>query len=151
MYSLGKRGSQFMYGESNRGALGGDDYIPPQAYKVSHDVNDRVHDFRRIFASDPSSPRALFEAAQVLEQHNYYDESAEMYREIIQLFHKDSAVWAEANFRLASLHENALFNRLGAIDILKRIVNRAPETEYGRLAKTRLSEMDSPETASGMA
>lgn len=151
MQGLGRRSSQFMYGDSGRAPLTGDDYIPPQVYKVSYEVNDKVQEFRRIFAADPSSPRGLFEAAQLLEHNNYYDESAEMYREIIQLFHKDQAVWAEANFRLASLHENALFNRGGAVDILKRIVSRAPDTEYGRLAKTRLAEMDAPEAAGGLA
>lgn len=151
MHGLGRRSTQFMYGDSGRQPLTGDDYIPPQIYKVSYEVNDKVQEFRRIFAADPSSPRGLFEAAQLLEHNNYYDESAEMYREIIQLFHKDPSVWAEANFRLASLHENALFNRGGAIDILKRIVSRAPDTEYGRLAKTRLIEMDTPEAAGGLA
>lgn len=137
---FGKRGVQFMYGYDESTPTGDEEYAPPQVFQVSEEVNKKVQDYRGIFSADPSHPRPLFEAAQLLEHHEYYEEAAEQYREIIQLFHKDDELWAEANFRLASLHENALFNRRGAAEIFRRISGRAGDTEYGRLAAARLAE-----------
>ena len=141
-----RRGAYFVYGDPEKaGVIGDGEYVPPQVFTMREDVNDRIKEYRAIFSSNPSSPRPLFEAAQLLETNEYYDEAAEMYREIIQIFHRDEAIWAESNFRLANLHENALFNRKGAEEIFGRIVERAPESEYGKLAAARLSE-DSPAT-----
>jgi hypothetical protein len=138
--SFGKRGVQFMYGfEDAHGADAGQ-YAPPRVYNVSEEVSDRIKEYRGIFSDSPSNPRPLFEAAQLFEHHEYFEEAAEAYREIIQLFHRDPAVWAEANFRLAVLHEDSLSNRLGALEILRRIIERAGDTEYGELAAARLHD-----------
>jgi len=138
---LAKRSAHFVYLEPEQApAFDDSQYVPPNVFKVTEDINDRVREYRSIFASQPSFPRPLFEAAQLLETHDYFDEAAEVYREIIQIFYREAHVWAEANFRLASLHENHLFNSQGAVDILKRIIDRAPETEYGKLARARLEE-----------
>jgi len=139
---FGKRGVQFMYGYDEESPIGDEQYAPPHVFQVSEEVNEKVQEYRGLFSSDPSQPRPLFEAAQLLEHHEYYDEAAETYREIIQLFHKDDDVWAEANFRLANIHENALYNRRGALEIFRRIVGRAADSEYGRLAAARLAEND---------
>lgn len=137
-----RRGAYFVYGDPTQMAVEGDsEYVPPQVFTMREDVNDRIKEYRAIFSSNPTSPRPLFEAAQLLEGNEYYDEAAEMYREIIQIFHRSEGIWAESNFRLASLHENALFNRKGAQEIFKRVVERAPESEYGKLAAARLEEV----------
>jgi tetratricopeptide (TPR) repeat protein len=138
--SFGKRTTEFLYGHDTTSAVVEEEYALPKVFSMSEEVNTKVQEYRGIFGSDPSTPRPLFEAAQLLEHSEYFEEAAETYREVIQIFHKDDGLWSEASFRLASLHENSLFNRQGAIEIFKRIVDRAPDSEYGRLAAARLAD-----------
>lgn len=84
---------------------------------------------------------ALFEAARLLKSENRFAEAADMFQDVAQQFSTRLGVWAEATYQLAKLREVQLGEPREAMELLRRILNRAPETRFAQLAGSDLARL----------
>lgn len=95
---------------------------------------------RYLSYSDNKSD-AMFEAARLLKSEDRYESAVNMLDHIMREFASDKVVWAEAVYQLAKLKEVAMGQPGEAMDYLRRLLQRAPETRFGELASADLSRL----------
>jgi hypothetical protein len=84
---------------------------------------------------------ALFEAARLLRAEDRFAEAASLFLEISERFYGKKVIWAEAVYQLAKLRESNLHQAGEAMDLLRQVIERTPESRFGQLAKTDLVRM----------
>ena len=85
---------------------------------------------------------ALFEAARLLKSHDRFVEAALLLEEISETYNESDVYWTEAMYQLAKLHEMSLGDRVAAMVLLRRIVERSPESRFYRLALSDISRLE---------
>jgi tetratricopeptide (TPR) repeat protein len=117
------------FAQARRMALRGDIDGAVQRYRQYHD----------------DQAVALFEAARLLKSVDRFVEASALLEEVKQRFPDDKAAWAEATYQLARIHESNLFERGSALNLLKEVANKAPNTRWGRLAAKDISRLSALE------
>jgi tetratricopeptide (TPR) repeat protein len=113
-------------------------------FKVARDMalrGDIDGAVARYRAYAERAKEARFEAAQLLESEGRYRDALDLYIEITDRFRDDIRAWGEAIFRRAKLLEGIFDDIDGARLLYKRILDRAPETEFATLASTQLGRL----------
>jgi tetratricopeptide (TPR) repeat protein len=95
----------------------------------------------RYLSYTESKADAMFEAARLLKSEDRYEAAEAMLEQIAGEFTTDKVVWAEAVYQLAKLKEVAMGKPGEAMDCLRRLLQRAPETRFGELASADLSRL----------
>lgn len=91
---------------------------------------------------------ALFAAVNLLEAHGRYEEAVEVSQQVVDIsadsvnWSADVESWAEATFRIGVMYERNLNMEKEAIDLFRKIVVRAPESDRGRMALANLQRLD---------
>jgi hypothetical protein len=114
------------------------DYGKARARERGGDYNGAVMAYRDYFAANPTIPEPLFAAAQLLTHRGRYREAELVLREIRERFEKNTSIWAEATFRLATLLDTDVGDKQGAATLFRELIRRAGDSEQGRLATERL-------------
>jgi tetratricopeptide (TPR) repeat protein len=86
-------------------------------------------------------PRALLAAANLLELDGQFPRSAEILQKVISESGQETRYWAEASFRIAKLYEYHLGRQSQALALYNQIVERARNSEHGRLAASKIANL----------
>jgi len=84
---------------------------------------------------------ALFEAARLLKSESRNAEAAEMFAEIARDFSSMLPVWAEATYQQAKLLEVHLGDPKEAMALMRKVLNRAPESRFSQMASADLARL----------
>jgi len=122
---------------------GMDDFIQAKELAAQGDIDGAVE----MYKSYPEKKgHALFAAAHLLEMNGRYREAAEMFQKCAEASGNQLRPWSEAIFRWAKLCEVNLDRLEKSVELYQMLVDRAPSSELGRLASTKLvrlrKEMD---------
>ncbi len=84
---------------------------------------------------------ALFEAARLLKSESRYEEAAGMFAEIARDFNMTLPVWAEATYQEAKVLEVHLGRPKEAMALMRKVLNRAPESRFSQMASADLARL----------
>lgn len=115
------------------------DFSKAKALHMRGDIEGAIEQFRTYFWEDTKNPRPLFEAEFMLTKSGRHEKSVEILREILTHFQDNDLVWARAAYRIADIHEHNLNDPKMTNHLLTEIVDRVPESDFGRLARRRLN------------
>ncbi|MBI2432491.1 MAG: tetratricopeptide repeat protein [Candidatus Hydrogenedentes bacterium] len=102
------------------------------------DIDGAVARYREYHDNEAN---ALFEAARLLKSEDRFQDAARLYDEVAERFYGRRRVWAEALYHLAKLHEVTLNDGAKAVELYRKILDRAPESRFGQLAGADLARM----------
>ena len=69
-----------------------------------------------------------------------YNYAMELYREALNRFHGNTAVWAEAAWRLSIMLDEQMGMPNEAADLWRQIMRRTPNSKIGRFAGARIQK-----------
>lgn len=121
-----------------------------QTLVMQDDVEGAIKQYREYFEDNPKDPEPLFECAELLIEEKRFRESGNLFREVMQRFEKDDAVWGRAALRLAELYRDHMSKKELAVGVLTDVTCRMPRSGHGRRAYLLLDQLrDSEEGRSG--
>jgi hypothetical protein len=96
--------------------------------------------FLEEFRARPKDPEPLFAGARLMVGEQRHDFAIFLYREALNHFRAETAVWAEAAWLLSILLQERMNMPGEAVDLWRQIVRRTPNSKVGRLAGARLQQ-----------
>jgi hypothetical protein len=127
------------------------DWGRARSMKRRRDVVGALRQYRRYFNENPVCPRPLFEAELMLEAERCYEEALELLREILRLFGANDLHWVEAVYRMAHVLEIHCHDYETSHYLLRKIIERCPDSDHAVFAARLLADRASATSASGAA
>lgn len=119
----------------NTSLPGVDDFLQARELASQGDIDGAVAMYKNY---PEKQAHALFAAAHLLEMNGRFREAAETFQKCAEISGGQIRPWSEAVFRWAKLCEVNLDRVDQGIELYEQLVERAPSTELGRLASTKL-------------
>jgi tetratricopeptide (TPR) repeat protein len=114
---------------------GVDEFLRAKELASEGDIDGAVQMYKNY---PQKRSHALFAAAHLLEMNGRYREAADMFQKCAEASGEHLRPWSEAIFRWAKLCEVNLDRLEKSVELYQLVVDRAPESELGRLASTKL-------------
>lgn len=103
-------------------------YPSAKRLRIAGDIEGALREYLRYYEQDPQTPTPLFSAAGMLEMEKDYKKAAVVFRQIMERFEKDDALWGKAALRLVRLRREHLNDVSGSERLRVEIENRlSPE------------------------
>lgn len=112
-----------------------DDFLQAKELAARGDIDGAVQMYKNC---PEKKSHALFAAAHLLEMNGRYREAADMFQKCAEVSGEHLRPWSEAIFRWAKLCEVNLDRIEKSVELYQLVVDRAPQSELGRLASTKL-------------
>lgn len=112
-----------------------DDFLQAKELAAQGDIDGAVQMYKNY---PEKKSHALFAAAHLLEMNGRYREAADMFQKCAEVSGEHLRPWSEAIFRWAKLCEVNLDRLEKSVELYQLVVDRAPQSELGRLASTKL-------------
>lgn len=129
----------------------GSDWSRARSMKRRRDVVGALRQYRRYFNDNPVCPRPLFEAELMLETERCYEDALDLLREILRRFGHNDVHWVEAVYRLSHVLEIHYRDYETSHYLLRKIIERCPDSDYAAFARRLLSERNAMPVSSGAA
>ncbi len=117
---------------------GVEDFLQAKERAAQGDIDGAV----ALYKNYPEKKsHALFAAAHLLEMNGRYREAADTFQQCAEVSGKHLRPWSEAVFRWAKLCEVNLDRPEKSLELYELLVERAPASELGRLASSKLARL----------
>lgn len=127
------------------------DWSRARSMKRNRDFAGAMRQYRRYFEENPICPRPLFEAELMLESERHYERALDLLREILRRFGDNDVHWVEAIYRMAHVLEVQQRDFETSHYLLRKIIERCPDSDYAKFAKRLLDERKSNTSTTGAA